>query len=253
MNKLIRCINCQALFFKTSFDQGEEYELSSSTALNTFHVTYRDDFQEFLKNHRGHQLEDLRILEDSFISEKPYFEPIKVSYFRATNGRENFVIKKFREKIDEPLKYQLITGDYSLKCVNIEIQSEEITKQLATEFKTAPLSQVQINAFLKLFQRIAETVDINNLERISEESSHPLEIYYKMDDLSLIYMLRNCRRIFKGQQYSDIEAFIHRHKEDGVLLLKGTYRIEVTEKTQAARKAVAAQIRMKTKKIAEKT
>jgi hypothetical protein len=195
----------------------------------------------------------LRILEDSFISENPYFEPVKVSYFRATNGKENFVIKKFREKIDEPLKYELVAGDYSLKCVGIEIQSKEIAKQLATEFKSAPLPQSQISAFLKLLQRIAETIDIKNLERISEEYSHPLETYYKMDDFSLIYLLRNCRRIFEGQQYSDIETFIHRHKEDGVLLLKGIYRIEVIEKTQPTRKAVAAQIQMKTKKIAEKT
>jgi hypothetical protein len=252
MNQLIRCINCQALFLKTPFDEGEEYELSSSTSLESFHTTYRDDFQEFLKNHRGHQLEDLRILEDSFISEKPYFEPVKVSYFRATNGRENFVIKKFREKINEPLKYQLVAGDYSLKCVGIEIQSEEIAKQLTTEFKSSPLSQSQVGAFLKLLQRIAETIDIKNLERISEESPHPLEIYYKMDDFSLIYLLRNCRRIFEGQQYSDIEAFIHHHKEDGVLLLKGTYRIEVIEKAKSEKKALAIPIPLENKKAAKK-
>ena len=50
-----------------------------------------------------------------------------------------------------------------------------------------------------------------------------------MDEVSLAYLLRNCRTLFKGQEYLDIEAFIHRHKDDGVLLLKGNFRIEITE------------------------
>ena len=84
-----------------------------------------------------------------------------------------------------------------------------------------PLSQNKIDAFLKLYRAIAEDIDIKDLERIPEESHHPLEIYYKIDDVSLMYLLRNCRNIFKGQEYSAMEEFIHRHKDDGVLLLKG--------------------------------
>jgi hypothetical protein len=45
-----------------------------------------DDFQAFLKHHQNHQTEPLEILEDSFVCEKPYSEPMKVSYFKATNG-----------------------------------------------------------------------------------------------------------------------------------------------------------------------
>jgi hypothetical protein len=73
-----------------------------------------------------------------------------------------------------------------------------------------------------------------------------------MDDLSLAYLLRNCRNMFKGRQYSEIEAFIHRHKEDGVLLLKAAYRIRITERAQAKRKAGAGQISIENKKVAEK-
>jgi hypothetical protein len=252
MNQLIHCINCDAIYFKTPFDQWPEYEPHPSNSEDHFQADEKDDFQDFLKDHRGHQLEDLKVVEDSFISEKPYFEPVKVSYFKATNGRESFVIKKFRESIDQPLKYQLIIGDYSLRCVGIDIQSKEIAKQLEREFEATPLPPVKITAFLKLYQHIAETVDIKNLERIPEESFNPLKIYYKMDDLSLIYLLRNCRSIFEGQEYSNIEAFIHRHKDDGVLLLKATHKIEVVEKAKARKKAVAAPIPLQKKRVVEK-
>jgi hypothetical protein len=252
MNQLIHCINCDAIYLRTPFDQWPEYEPHPSNSEDLPQGNEKDDFQDFLKDHRGHQLEDLKLVEDSFISEKPYFEPVKVSYFKATNGRESFVIKKFRESIDQPLKYQLIIGDYSLRCIGIDIQSKEIVKQLEKEFEATPLPPVKMTAFLKLYQHIAETVDIRNLERIPEESPNPLEIYYKMDDLSLIYLLRNCRSIFKEQEYSNIEKFIHLHKEDGVLLLKGTYKIEIIEKAKARKKAVAAPILLQKKRAVEK-
>jgi hypothetical protein len=252
MDRLIRCINCDEIFLKTAFDQWPEYEFYSKCSPDSFRTIEKDDFQDFLKNHCGHRLEDLTIIEDSFVSEKTYFEPVKISYFKATNGKERFVIKKFREKIDEPLKYQLIFGDYSLKCIAIEIQSQEIAKQLEKEFKATPLPQTKIAAFIKLYRNIAATIHIKNLERVPEDSSHPLGIYYKLDDESLFYLLRNSRNIFKGQEYSAIEEFIHRHKDDGVLLLKTTYKIQISEMAKPERKIIPAVVFLKKEKMVEK-
>jgi hypothetical protein len=197
-------------------------------------------------------MEEIKIIEDSFVSEKDYIEPVKTSYFKATNGKESFVIKKFRERIDEPLKYELIPGDYSVKCIRLEIQTEAIVKQLRREFEAFPLPQNKITAFLKLYQHIAENIDIQNLERVAEESPNPLEIYYKMDDLSLAYLLRNCRNILNKQEYLDIEPFIQRHKDDGVLLLKATYQIKITKRAKAKKKPVSVPVLLEKKKTAEK-
>jgi len=202
--------------------------------------------------HCGHRLEDLNIIEDSFVSEKAYIEPIKISYYKATNGRERFVIKKSRERIDEPLKYQLIPGDYYLNCVAIEIQSKEIAEQLEKEFKATPFPKAKIAAFLKLYRNIAETSDVRNLERVPEDSFNPLEIYYRIEEVSLFYLLRNCRNIFKGQEYLDIEEFICRHKDDGVLLLKATYKIQIIERIESQRKPASIPIPLEGKKVMEK-
>jgi hypothetical protein len=249
MNQLIHCINCQEIYLRTPFDQTPEYGWELSTPLQETQAIEKDDFQDFLRKHRGHQLEDLKIVENSFVSEKPYTEPVKVSYFKATNGREHFVVKRFRERIDQPLSYQLIKGDYSLKCVNLQFQSEAIRKQLAREMRSS-LTQTQMDAFLRLVQHVGKELDLNTLERVSEESPFPLEIYYKMDDISLMYLLRNCRNLFKGTAYGEIEGFVHRHKDDGVLLLKATYRIEIMERREPKRTEVAAV--SVTKKVSEK-
>jgi len=248
MSQLIRCKNCDEIIMKTPFDQYPEYEWGTERSPDNFRSIEKDDFQDFLIHHHGHQLENLKIIEDSFVSDRAYIEPIKTSFFKATNGKEKFVIKKFREKIDEPLKYQLFSGDYSLKCTVIEIQPEEISKQLKRELKP-PLSQTQIAAFLKLYGAIVENINIHDLERVSEESPSPLEIYYKIDDLHLMYLLRNCRNLFKGQEYTAMEGFIHRHKDDGVLLLKATYKIQLTEIPKPGEKAVPASLPLEKEKI----
>jgi hypothetical protein len=249
MNQLIHCINCHEIYLRTPLDQTAQYEWEPLASLRETQGIEKDDFQDFLRNHRGHQLEDLRIIEDSFVSEKCYSEPVKVSYFKATNGREHFVVKRFRERIDQPLRYQLIRGDYSLKCIDLQVQSEAIRKQLEREMKSS-LTQTQIDTFLRLVQHVGKELDVNILERVPEESPFPLEIYYKMDDFSLMYLLRNCRNFFKGTTYAEIEGFVHRHKDDGVLLLKATYRIEILERREPKRAEVVPVSLMK--KVSEK-
>lgn len=235
MNQLIHCKNCNDIFMKTPFDQYPEYERDPDGYPDNFRSHERDDLKDFLIHHQGHHLENLKIVEDSFVSESFYSEPVKTSFFKATNGKDNFVIKKFREKIDEPMKYQVISGDFTLKCAAIEIQWEEISKQLKREIRP-PLSQNQIDAFLKLVRHLFKNIDIGELERVPEDSSHPLEVYYKISDLHLMFLLRNCRNIFKGQEYLAMEEFIHRHKDDGVLLLKATYKIHFTEAAKTKKK-----------------
>ncbi len=252
MNQLIRCITCNELFAKSAFDQWPEYEYISGEPLESYRTTPKDDFQDFLKHHRNHSMENLQVLKDSFVSDKPFSEPTKVSYFRATNGKESFVVKRFRERIDEPLSYQLIDGDYSLKLLRLEIQPEGIIKQLRREVNSPPLKEEHLEAFLKVYGHVLKNIDPDNLERIPEDSAHPLEIYYRMDDVSLAYLLRNCRTIFAGEDYKAIEAFIHRHREDGVLLLKATYQIQLVEGAKLKKDVLPISKDIETRRYVEK-
>jgi hypothetical protein len=242
MNQLIRCIDCDQLFLKTPFDQCPEYSLPAKRSPGSFWATEKDDFQNFLKDHGKHHLEELKVIEESFISDRDYREPVKTSYFKATNGEEQFVIKKFREKIGQPLKYQLISGDVSLRCIGIKIQSKEIERQLEKEFPTRPFSQIKIAAFLRLYRHIAGTIDPGHLERVPEESSNSLEIYYKLDETGESYLLDRCHQLFRGQEYSDIQEFISRHKDDGVLLLKGIYKIQITQRNASTPRMACASL-----------
>lgn len=252
MNQVVRCILCDEICVRTAFDQWPEYESPPGRTSEPYRTTEKDDFHDFLKQHGNHQMEHLQVIEDSFVSDKPYFEPMKASYVKATNGKEKFVIKKFRKAIDEPLTYQLIHGDYALKLLKLEIQPEAISRQLNAELNRPPLPQPRVEAFIKLYQKILKTMDIHRLERIPEDSAYPLEIYYKMDEVSLSYLLRNSRNIFKDQEYKEIEAFIHRHRDDGVLLLKAVYEIQIAEAKTSKKEAIAVPQPLKEKMRLEK-
>ena len=241
MNQLIHCINCDEVFFRTPFDHWPEYESSPEVFL----PVEKNDFQDFMEHHRRHRMEDLSIFEDSFVSKNPYIEPVKVSYFRATNGKEKFVIKKFRKRIDEPLQYQLIRGDYSLECQGIEIQGDAIAKQLRMELRNIPLIEEKTAAFLRVFHQIARAIEIQDLERVAEDSPHPLEIYYRLDDVSLMYLLQNCLNIFKGQEYQEIETFINGHIDDGVLLLRAKYAIRLSGSARTREKSTIPDLKSK--------
>jgi hypothetical protein len=233
MSQLVRCVECDAVFLKTPHDQSPEYIGDGANAAGRVRPLERDDYGNFLRTHRGHRLEDLTVIEDSWIGEREYGEPIHVSYFRATNGREKFLIKRHRERIEDPLHYELIHGDYSLNCLRVEIQSGEITRELEKVLQGRSAAAEKIHAFLELFQHVSRQVDLTGLERVPEESGHPLEVYHRIDDVSLFYLLRNCRALFDGDEFPDLEAFIYRHRAEGVLLLKATYQIQIKERIRS--------------------
>ena len=252
MNPFIHCITCDALFHKTPYDQVPEHQWEEEGSPGLARTVEKDDYQDFLQNHRGHRLEDLEVVEGSFIGSGDYREPVKTSYWKATNGRERFVIKGSRQSIRDPLRYQLIRGDYQVKCISLEIQSREITKQLEIDFGTHRLSQKKITDFLHLLREIAQGLDRDQLERVPEESSNPLEIDYRMNDVHTAFLLRRCRKIFNREEFEMIQEFVHRHRENGVLLLRGKHHIQVMEVARAEEETIEATLSEEKRRLAKK-
>ncbi len=252
MNPFIHCVTCNIVFHKTPYDPLPEYELEGRASPDLARTVEKDDYQDFLRDHRGHRLEELQVLEGSYTGTGNYREPVKTSYWKATNGKERFVIKGSRQTIQEPLKYQLIRGDYQVRCVGLEIQSREITRQLEIDFRANPLSQKKITDFLHLLQEIAQGLDAGRLERVPEESLNPLEIYYRMDDVHTAFLLRRCRKLFDREEFETIQEFVHHHREDGVLQLRGKHQIQLMEVARAEEEMVEVTLSEEKKSLAKK-
>ena len=99
--KLIRCVDCNEVIPLSTYDFYPEYLYDAEKGI--FEERKRDDRKSFEAKHQRHHVEELSIIEGSFISEDPYLEPLKTGYFEVTNGCENFVVKKWRNDIHAPL------------------------------------------------------------------------------------------------------------------------------------------------------
>jgi len=103
IKKLIRCSTCNQVI-----PDYEGYGVTQDKSLPGVEWSNADlaKAQEFLRTHSGHTLEELSIESDSLTSEKPDYEPIRITYFLASNShRRKFLIRRTRKALDQSLSY----------------------------------------------------------------------------------------------------------------------------------------------------
>ena len=152
MSRLIHCIDCRTIYALTPFDNTPEYR-GSGFGSEVVRIE-RNDRAYFDSRHSNHQLEELAIIDPSLYSEGSYYDPCRVTYLTATNGKETFLIKKWRGHIDEALRYDLVDGLLDV-TETVSIQKDDLRKQLACEIKDPLLSEEKMQAFIDLFQEEA--------------------------------------------------------------------------------------------------
>ena len=108
IEKLIRCTACNqvipnyegsVLAWAKSFS---DVEWSNADLTNA---------KEFLRTHFGHPLEELMVEEDSWMSERPSYEPVRVTYIFAGNARQRFLVRRTKSALDEPALTRLFQGN----------------------------------------------------------------------------------------------------------------------------------------------
>ena len=174
-DRLIYCVQCNAVALFPSLDRAPEYVHDQSNWM----VIDRDDQDAFLKEHRGHHLEELQPVPDSFVSYQAYIEPVKTAYFEATSGKKRFVVKKFRKSIFDPMSYELIPGSLVATPRRLQIDSVSIQKQL--ERILSPFSPQKIRLFVGELKKVASGLDPKDCKRLLFESHNPSIWYFSLD------------------------------------------------------------------------
>ncbi len=107
IEKLIRCTKCNKVIptgkiLGSGNDSqplpGVEWSEADSSAK-----------QEFFRVHREHPMEVLRVDHDSIVSDKPDCEPVRTTFFQASNGQQTFGIKRSKMSLDSPAVYELVS------------------------------------------------------------------------------------------------------------------------------------------------
>ncbi len=212
--QLIRCVRCNALALFSSVDRSPEYRWEQGK----WKVLERDDQAQFLQAHRGHELEKLRIVKDSFISRQNYLEPVGTSYFEAISGEQCVVVKRSRETILAPQRYELIPGRLRLTPGELRIDGSAIQKAFEREFSCLQLPPDKVNRFVQQLEETVSRLNPEELKRVPFESHNPSLWYFYLDGGVVDRVLEKSMEFLNKREVSGVDEFLRKNLEEPLFM-----------------------------------
>jgi hypothetical protein len=219
VEKLIRCIRCNRVIPRYTLfgDFGE----SSTLPGVEWASDDLDEQKEFTKAHGGHPLEELIIDRQTLVSDRPAFEPCQVSYVEATNGGERFLIKRSKAGFDRPASYELIPGKIRVADISLEIQEEELRRQITWLNGSFPLPAEKVGKFIEAFREEVKGISKENWGEAMDMTlpgETSLLSYGSFRDSHWEKVLDRCQGDFQQSEIRMIEEFIREHRQPGDVL-----------------------------------
>ncbi len=226
--KYIWCRNCSEIHHVTPFDRSPMYILEAGEEK----VVSMDDWRAFMQRHDGHKLEALQAFGMSYNPGIPPLDPMKERYIEVTNGQETFVIRSFRNSIEEPLNFELLQGRLKITRVIVEIQEDEIRKEMKYHFPwelSARLDDEKIDLFIRLFRELARDLDLIRIEDHEYSPTGSSLLFGALDNRTVDTLVERCASYFSPAELKGIRRFCEHHMtSDGVmgLMVRHEYGIE---------------------------
>ncbi len=219
IKKFIRCRQCNQILPAPLLSA--DFEASASLP----GVEWSDDdsnfCREFTFSHRQHPQEVLWIDPETIFSEKPSYEPVKTSYFEATNGCQKFLIKRTKSGLEHPAQYEILPGQMKISNLEIKIQESDLQRQISADRTSSAPSAERVSEFITAFnQEVAAILPHRLLEAIeaTEEGDSPRFIYAALKQERWEKILDRCARNFQSSDLKWIREFIRNHQQPGEVL-----------------------------------
>jgi hypothetical protein len=207
MKKLVHCINCKAVYEITPFDRCQEYHYSESSG--EYYAKEKNDEFDFTQKHRNHPIEELTILENTRYSEGHYFDPQRKQYFEATNGKETFLIKRWRKSVLYPVRHDIVPERLAVQKT-IDIQKASLEKQMRHELNIPSLGEEKGRTFMEIVQEAARHCIPNNYQDIYASEYAQVD-YLPLNEEQISAILKRSRTVFTHDELPKIESFIRKN------------------------------------------
>jgi len=231
VEKLIRCIRCNKVIPKFgSFGDFAEDSLLPGVEWSS---EDQDEQKEFFRLHEGHLLEELFIDGRTFFSDKPCFEIMKTAYVEASNGKQRFLIRRTRDSLVRPTSYELIPGKMQVAGLSLEIQEDQILKEISRMNGSFPLRPEKVQKFLDAFREEVKSIPADSLSDEFETTlpgETPSLTYGNLSENRWEGVLRRCGDVFCPSELELVEKFIRENRQPGNvldLLIKKTILISI--------------------------
>ncbi len=212
IKELIRCISCNQVI-----PNYEGYELTRAKSLPGVEWSDADlaSAREFLRTHLGHTLEELLVDENSWVSEKPPYEPLRVSYCLAGNAGQKFLIRRTKSALDQPASYEIVPGRMKIANVSLKIQENDLRTQIVAEKGLSPLLKERMEKLIQVFQDEMARI---SPKKVEEEAAE----IYDGEGFTLAYaglsnshwerILNRCRLYFDEFELEALRKFVDENR-----------------------------------------
>lgn len=157
-------------------------------------------------------------------------DPMQTEYIVVTNGGELSLIRRYRKNIEEPLSYERVQGRLISAGVSIEVQKNEIQKEMKHHFSwRSPMSDRKIRLFVKLYQEAAKNLDPAEIKICGHSYANSTVDYGRLELSPKQELIEKCKPFFSEAEMEELARFIEAHRdEDGVMTFRVTnlYLIE---------------------------
>jgi hypothetical protein len=219
VEKLIRCTECNQVIPR--YDLFGDFGESPALPGVEWASDDLDGQKEFMELHRGHVLEELLVDRETTVSDRPAFEPSRVTYMEASNGEERFLIKRVKEGYDRPAFYELIPGQIRVADISLEIQEEELRKEIEWLNGSFPLPAEKVGKFIEAFREEVRAIPPEKWREEMEMTlpgETSLVTYGSIRASHWENVLHRCENDFKDSELELIEGFIRDHRQPGNIL-----------------------------------
>ena len=225
VKKIIRCQQCHQVIplLESNGDFG------NSSALPGVEWSSEDleNQKEFFIGHGNHNIEELLVDPETFVSDKPSYEPVKTSYFEASNGRQKFLIRRTRVRLDQPARYELIPGQLQISNISASIQGNDLRKEISAQNGSLSLTEEKAEKFIQALQEEVENISPEKLTEeieVTQEGETPLLAYGILKEVHWENVLRKCQNAFQKNDLTNIKKFIRENREPGDVLALQIHR-----------------------------
>lgn len=218
-NILLRCTTCNELFYPTRYDKYPSYSFNESD--KSFRENENNDLYVFNVEHKDHNISELRIVENSFCSNYAYWKVIREDYLRAEDDLKTYTIRRWRNTIDEPLKYEIINYDIVYGKTKLEMQYIDIKRQMIADLKIYKFDTSVAETIISLYENFVSQITLDDIIECGFSINDPMVSYAKLNDESKTNFLKYCEDTLSFQQIKMLEQFIDNNSEyDDVMNIK---------------------------------
>jgi len=208
--KFIWCRNCDAIHHVSCFDKAPLYVFSQGEVQERC----ANDWRQFTTEHTGHRLEPLRTIGPKYFPNGALADPMSIGYVEVTNGSERLLLRQCRNRIDEPLRFDLIAGRLMDQGVSLTVQEREIKMEMTHHFNWPggrPPNDETINLFINFFRDVVADLDPAHVEVAGYCYTDDNVAYGLLDTTAIDKLIAKCAASLNSEDFQGLCAFIRSH------------------------------------------